>query len=88
VDEIRGVKVRYRSSVNGRVAIAYIKAPYGALYDLNEKLTRMLATRQIRWFRVDAMTPQEWSEHRIELARWPIALRATSQVTRVNWEEV
>lgn len=78
------VKVTYRSQVNGRVAVAYAKIPYGGMVDLAEKMARLLAIQQVRWFRIDAMKPSEIAEHRSELSRWPEALARTIPTTGVN----
>ena len=78
-------KVTYRSAVNGRVARAYVKVPYSGLFDLNDKMARMMAARQIQWFRVDVAKSAEIAEHRFELARFTDALRATTPITRVDW---
>ena len=78
-------KVTYRSGVNGRVARVYVKVPYGGLFDLNEKLARMLSERQIQWFRVDVAKSAEIAVHRSELARWLEALTSSSRITRVDW---
>ena len=83
-DQIHTVKIRYRSGVNGRVAVAYAKIPYGGMVDLADKLARLLAVRQVRWFRIDAMTTDELREHRGELARWPEALARTIPRTHID----
>jgi hypothetical protein len=81
----RILKITYRSGVNGRVARAYAKVPYSGILDLNEKLARMMAKRQIVWFRVDVAKSAEIAEHRSQLARWTDALTLTSPTTRVDW---
>ena len=78
-------KVTYRSAVNGRVARVYVKVPYGGLFDLNDKMARMLSERQILWFRVDVAKSAEIAEHRSTLSRWLGALTGTSHITRVDW---
>lgn len=81
----RILKIQYRSAINGRKAVAFAKVPYSGILDLNEKLARMMAKRQILWFRVDVAKPEEINEHRSQLARWLGALMETSAVTRVDW---
>lgn len=78
-------KVAYRSGVNGRVAVVFVKVPYGGLFDLNEKLARMLAKSQIRWFKVAVATPKEIAENRSRLSRWLGALAESSAITKVDW---
>lgn len=78
-------KVTYRSAVNGRVARVFTKVPYGGLFDLNEKLARMLAKGQIIWFRVDIAKSTEIAENRNRLSRWLGALAESSAVTKVDW---
>ena len=78
-------RVTYRSAINGRVARVFAKVPYGGLFDLNEKLARMLSKNQIRWFRVDVATPVEISENRSKLGRWLGVLAETSSITKVDW---
>lgn len=80
----RIVKVTYRSAVNGRVAVAFAKVPYGQLFDLNEKLTRLLSQRQVRWFRVEEAKPEEIADVRATLVRWPEALASTTKRTRID----
>jgi hypothetical protein len=81
-DQIHIVKIRYRSGVNGKCATAYAKVPYGGMVDLGTKMARLLAVKQVRWYRIDAATPAEIAEHRRELVRWLDALWAT--VTRTD----
>lgn len=83
-DQIHTVKITYRSGVNGRVAVAYAKVPYGGMVDIGEKFARLLAVRQVRWFRLSAMTPDELREHRGELARWSDALASTVSRTHID----
>ena len=83
-DQIHIVKITYRSGVNGRVAVAYAKIPYGGMVDLADRLARLLAVKQVRWFRLSAATPEEIAEHRAALRRWPDALAATTPRTRVD----
>lgn len=78
-------KITYRSGVNGRVTRVFAKVPYGGLFDLNEKLARMMAKGQIVWFRVDVAKPVEIAEHRSTLGRWLGALAESSSVTLVDW---
>lgn len=82
----RIIRVRLRSGVNGRVAVAFMKVPYSALYDLSEKLARLLSQRQIRWFRIDVATPEEIEVHRPSLVRWPEALRSMAPLTRIDFD--
>ena len=83
-DQIHIVKITYRSGVNGKVAIAYAKIPYGGMVDLADKLARLLAIRQVRWFRISAATPVEIAEHRSELRRWYEAILATVERTHID----
>jgi hypothetical protein len=78
-------RITYRSGVNGRVVRVFAKIPYGGLFDLNEKLARMLSKGQIRWFRVDVASPKEIAENRSRLSRWLGALAESSAVTKVDW---
>ena len=80
----RIVKITYRSGVNGRVAVAFAKVPYGGLFDMNEKLSRLFTKRQVRWFRLDEAKPEEITEHRSTLVRWPEALAATVTRTKID----
>ena len=86
MDSPRIIRIRYRSGVNGRVATAFCKVPYGQLYDLSEKLARLLSQRQIKWYRIDAAQPDEIERVRDSLVRWPEALSATVALTRANLE--
>jgi|WetSurMetagenome_2_1015567.scaffolds.fasta_scaffold03898_20 hypothetical protein len=79
-------RIRYRSAVTGKVAQAYAKIPYGGLFALTDFLDRMVATRQVRWFRIDVASGAEIAEHRLALARWPQALALTYDRTRINPE--
>jgi len=81
----RILKITYRSGVNGRVARVFAKVEYSGALDLNEKLGRMMAKRQIIWFRVDVAKAAEIAIHRSELARWRSALANSSPITRVDW---
>lgn len=83
-DQIHIVKITYRSGVNGRVAVAFAKVPYGGMVELADKLARLLAVKQVRWFRIDAAKPHEINEVRPTLTRWPEALAATVTRTRVD----
>jgi hypothetical protein len=78
-------RVRYRSAINGRVATAFVKVPYGTLFTLTEALTRQASQGNLLWFRVDVAKPADIALHRSELARAHDALVATSRVTRVDW---
>lgn len=85
----RILRVRYRSRHwPRRVAEAWIKVPYGGvhgLYALAETLSRAVQTRQVMWFRIEA--PEHIPpEKRAILARWPEALKLTSESTGVTWE--
>ena len=81
---IRIVRIRYRSGVNGRVATAFARVPYGGMIDLADRMSRLLAVRQVRWYRLDAATPAEIAANRDALARWPDALAATFPTTRIE----
>jgi hypothetical protein len=83
--EINIFRLDYRSGVNGRLARAWIKAPYSTMYVLTELLTRQLTHAVILWYRLRVATPKEIAEHRTELARPMDALRASSDVTKVDW---
>ena len=83
-DQIHIVKITYRSGVNGRVAVAFAKVPYGGMVELADKLARLLAVKQVRWFRVDAAKPHEINEVRSSLVRWPEALEATLTRTKID----
>ena len=82
--EPRIIRLRYRSGVNGRVATAIAKVPYSGLFDLSEKMARLLAKGQVRWFRMDPATVAEIEAARDALQRWPDALRATVDLTRID----
>ena len=83
-DQIHIVKITYRSAVTGKVARAYAKIPYGGMVELADKLARLLAVKQIRWFRIDAAKPHEINEVRSSLTRWPEALAATLPRTKID----
>jgi len=83
-DQIHIVRIRYRSGVNGKCATAYAKIPYGGMLDLADKMARLLAIKQVRWFTIAAATPDEIAEHRPALARWPDALAATVTRTHID----
>jgi len=83
-DQIHIVRIRYRSGVNGKCATAYAKIPYGGMLDLADKMARLLAIKQVRWFTIAAATPDEIAEHRSVLARWPDALAATVKRTHID----
>jgi hypothetical protein len=83
-DQIHIVKIRYRSGVNGKCATAYAKIPYGGMVDLADKMARLLAIKQVRWFRIDAATPEEIGANRQTLTRWPDALAATATRTHID----
>jgi hypothetical protein len=78
-------KITYRSAINGRVVRVFAKVPYGGLFDLTDKLSRMVTERQILWFRLDVAKPKEIAEHRSTLGRWLGALAESSAVTKVDW---
>jgi len=83
-DQIHIVRIDYRSGVNGKCAVTYAKIPYGGMVDLSEKLARLLAVKQVRWYRIGAATPDEIAQHREQLSRWPEALASTISRTRIN----
>lgn len=86
-DVVRGVKITYRSGVNGRVAVAYAKVQYGSMVDLAMKLARLFEVKQVRWYRIDPMTggPDGTFElHRKEMTRWPEALAKTVELTKID----
>jgi hypothetical protein len=83
-DQIHIVRITYRSGVNGRVAVAYAKIPYGGMVDLADKMARLLAVKQVRWFRIDAATPAEIGANRQTATRWPDALAATVTRTHID----
>ena len=83
-DQIHIVKITYRSNVNGRVAVAYAKIPYGGMVELSDKLARLLAVKQVRWYRVDAAKPADIALNRHSLVRWPEALAHTVARTHVD----
>lgn len=66
--------------------LAFVKCPYGGLHDayaMVAALQRAVATRQVRWFRVDTrfeITPLV----RAELDRWPTAFHHAAP--EVTWE--
>jgi len=69
-----------------RIATAWVKVPYGALFGLSETLVRAMTTGQVRWFRIETAQPGEVTpEVRAQLTRWPDALAHTSGVTAVEW---
>jgi len=86
MDSPRIIRIRYRSGVNGRVATAFCKVPYGQLYDLTEKLARLFSQQQIKWYRIDPATPVEIERERDKLVRWPVALAETCSITKINLE--
>jgi len=85
--EPRIYKVTYRSAIKRRIAVTLMKVPYGGLYGMTEVMTRMVATGQVRWFRVDIATTQEIDEWgRTSLERWLPALMRTNELgTGVDW---
>ena len=83
-DQVHIVKITYRSGVNGRVAVAFAKIPYGGMVELSDKLARLLAVKQIRWFRIDAAKPDEIERERRSLVRWLDALWATQFTTKID----
>jgi len=84
--EVNIYRLRYRSGVNGRVAEAWIKAPYGTVFSLTDTLTRQLSQGKVLWYRLAVATAKQISLHRGELARAADALRATTRVTKVAWD--
>lgn len=85
--EINLYRLVYRSGINSKVAEAWIKAPYGAVFALTDMLTRRLSQGDLRWFRLAAMTNDQIRERRSELVRPMEALRATTLRTKVVWDE-
>ena len=83
-DQIHWVKIRYRSGINGKVATAYAKIPYGGMVDLADKMARLLAVKQVRWFTIAAATPEEIAANRQSLTRWPEALARTIERTHID----
>jgi hypothetical protein len=83
-DQIHIVKIRYRSGVNGKCATAYAKIPYGGMVDLSDKLARLLAIKQVRWYMIAAATPEEIAANRQTLTRWPEALSRTITRTHID----
>lgn len=79
------MKITYGSGINRRVATAFAKVPYGGIYALTETLTRAIATGEVRWFRIEPAKPAEIAEVRGSLQRWPQALAATQETTKVTW---
>jgi hypothetical protein len=82
--------VEYKSAVNGRVARFFVKIPYGvwrdSLYGLNECFARAVFLGLISRFRVDVARPgQITPDIRSRLTRWPEALAATTNRTKVEW---
>lgn len=68
-----------------RVMRLWLKVPYSGLFNLMDVMARAMTTRQVLWFRIEA--PQVVpDERRSELARWPVALAASSLITGVNWD--
>ena len=83
-DQIHIVKITYRSGVNGKVAVAYAKIPYGGMVDLADRMARLLAVKQVRWFRIDAAKPDEIAKVRSQLTRWSSALTLTCARTKID----
>jgi hypothetical protein len=81
----RILRVDYVSVRRPRHGTAFMKVPYGGIFGMSEVLARMVATEQIRWYRVAVATPAEIAEHRESLERWLPALVATSARTGVDW---
>lgn len=85
--EINLYRLVYRSGINGRLSRPmWLKAPYGTMFVITELLTRQVTQGLIRWYRLSAMTHAEITEHRKELARPMEALRASSAITRIEWD--
>jgi hypothetical protein len=75
-------RVTYKG--NRRVARTYVKLQYGAVFTLSETLSRAWAIGLIDWFRIDTIKPNEITpEIRASLQRWPQALEATTERTKV-----
>lgn len=83
-DQIHIVRIDYRSGVNGKCAVTYAKIPYGGMVDLSDRMARLLAIKQVRWYRIGAATPDEIARHREQLARWPDALARTVARTHID----
>lgn len=83
-DQIHWVKIRYRSGVNGKCATAYAKVQYGGMIDLADKMARLLAVKQVRWYRLDACTKEEIGANRQTATRWPEALARTIERTHID----
>lgn len=64
----------------------WLKAPYGTMFVITELLTRQLSQGTVLWYRLSVMTPAQITEHRRELARPMDALRASRDLTRVEWD--
>lgn len=79
-------RLSYRSGVNGRVAVMWVKAPYGTMFAVTDLLSRQLSQAVILWYRLAVATPKEIALHRPELQRAMDALRASSTVTKVEWD--
>ena len=82
----RILRVSYRSAVVRRVGTFYCKVPRGgAMYELNEAMTRLIVTGQAKWYRVDVPGPGEITpEIRANLERWLPAMQHTTAITEVN----
>ena len=82
----RILKATYRSAIKRRVATFYCKVPRGgAMYELNEALTRLVVTGQAIWFRVDVPGKGEITpEIRASLERWLPAIQHTTSLTEVD----
>lgn len=77
----------YRSGVNGRVSPPlWLKAPYGTMFVITELLTRQVTQGLVLWYRLSVMTSKQITEHRKELARPMEALRASSAITKIEWD--
>jgi hypothetical protein len=83
----RILQVTYRSALKRRRKVSfYCKVPRGgAMYEMNEALTRLMVTNQVLWYRVDRPAAGEITpEIRESLQRWLPALQHTASTTEVN----
>lgn len=80
-------RVSYRSGYNDKLVRVVAKVPYSGIFPLTETLTRALSTGEIRWFRLEPVSPTALTVGiRARLTRWPEALRASSLKTEVTWQ--
>jgi hypothetical protein len=90
----RILKVEYRSALKRRVATFYCKVPRGgAMYELNEALTRLLVTQQAKWVKVTVpgpgeITPDIREENHLKpgdpAGRWLPRMETTTSITEVD----